>query len=280
MAGLGLQMHKVLFDFQGQEEGELSVSKGETVRVSKKNPSPSMDPGWTLVERLAPPFAKGYVPTGRLLLVELNDILSLLTDSKLSFCCAGYIAPIVSSPARYSATVSSARSPVSQPESPRSEAETTPTKVSKFSNIRRLSDPRLPVHLLETLNVSDANSPIPSKKKDMMAAEPKASLVEFKRGAAALGKLTGSDADVERAMQKQDELFNQITEMRRKQADVLDTSLQNLDLNSNQVRTMNENLMSRISQLDAQLDKERQQWKQKVDADNLELNRRVSQLYS
>ena len=57
-------MFKVLFDFEGQDEGELTVHKGETVRISKKNGKQNMDPGWTLVERLAPPFAKGYVPTG------------------------------------------------------------------------------------------------------------------------------------------------------------------------------------------------------------------------
>ena len=137
------------------------------------------------------------------------------------------------------------------------------------------------MHLLETLNVSDANSPVRREKQEI-AAEGKSNLVEFQRnvGVGALGRVVGSDADVERAMHKQDELFNQIMETRRKQADVLDGSLQSMEMTSTQVRTMNENLMSRISQLDAQLDKERQQWKQKVDADNLELNRRVSQLYA
>mmetsp|Transcript_13742 Transcript_13742/g.15670 ORF Transcript_13742/g.15670 Transcript_13742/m.15670 type:complete len:81 (+) Transcript_13742:44-286(+) len=60
-----MSLVKVLFDFNAQDVGELSVVVGEVVRLSSTGQSPQ-NSGWTLVEKIAPPYGKGYVPTGYL----------------------------------------------------------------------------------------------------------------------------------------------------------------------------------------------------------------------
>uniref|UniRef100_A0A7S2S4P7 SH3 domain-containing protein n=1 Tax=Mucochytrium quahogii TaxID=96639 RepID=A0A7S2S4P7_9STRA len=52
----------VKYTFSAQDQGELSVQKGDIVRVNNQSQQLSKD-GWTLVETVHQPFLKGYVPT-------------------------------------------------------------------------------------------------------------------------------------------------------------------------------------------------------------------------
>jgi len=56
-----MNLYSVKYTFNGEDEGELSVLKGDMVRVSGSGEL-SKD-GWTLVETIVSPFSKGYVPS-------------------------------------------------------------------------------------------------------------------------------------------------------------------------------------------------------------------------
>jgi len=69
-------LYKVRYTFRAEDDGELSVTKGDLVKLVVPSSMSSSDhaslsaeilskDGWTLVETLASPAQKGYVPTSK-----------------------------------------------------------------------------------------------------------------------------------------------------------------------------------------------------------------------
>ena len=116
---------RVLYDFVAEEEGELSAKADTEVNVTG---SLNTQDGWVLVETTIVPFSKGYMPRDYLAPIPTTTTTSTVADAP--------ILPITNAPVTLS-------------------AEKSPTGVSSFAPVRRLSDPRLPQHLLETLDPSE-----------------------------------------------------------------------------------------------------------------------------
>ncbi len=75
-----MALYVVKYTFNAEEEGELSVLKGDVLLVPSNAP-PAKD-GWTLVETTSAPFTRGYVPTSKF--ARLGDCKVLL-GRKLTF---------------------------------------------------------------------------------------------------------------------------------------------------------------------------------------------------
>ena len=62
LGGGGGARYKVLHDFQAEEEGEMSVVKGEVVRVCIVETDDVPKDGWVLAKSSHKPGENGYVP--------------------------------------------------------------------------------------------------------------------------------------------------------------------------------------------------------------------------
>jgi len=302
-------LFRVKYNFAAEDEGELSVRKGDLLRVSAPGDADEGDAGdkdgWTLVETLSPPFAKGYVPTNYIVKADLPSARTFATQGS----------PLASPGSHFGAShgggvsiASSARPPTAgsivssvvsgrgrrQAASPGGGAsvrEKSPTRASRLAPIRRLSDPRLPQHLLETLETSDVvGEDGPTGGRDFNKAVPVgrgplgASSVNVTADLADMraDQLVGQPAhiDLNKLFAAHDNWFEQVMEEREREFATFENSADSVAKVMSRVQEKSQDVVSKIMSLEAQVESQRFQLKQRIEDDNQTMNNRFAQLYT
>ena len=258
----------MLYDFRAEEEGELTVSAGTEVNVA--GGSLHTSDGWVLVETATAPFSKGYLPR------DYIDVVKTTASPSLG--------GIISSPASSALSVELLKAAAAT-----ADKEQSPTVVSNFAPVRRLSDPRLPQHLLETLDPSEAGAGIaPSSSSSPSSAPAPAppnfsttALAQVRRsnGTKATVASAASAEDFAQLFASHDEWFHSAVDRRKAAHQDLVGNIKSLCDRLRAVQDENDGVLEKINELDQLIEGERNQWKQRLDTEKSNITDRVAELY-
>jgi hypothetical protein len=321
-----MRLYRVKYNFTAEEDGELSVRKGDLVKVSGDEAADEVGKdGWTLVETLSPPFAKGYVPSNY---ISKADTPTTSSTRSIDGLTAGASSPASSpvgshfgrpgtagsagSGSGLSGRVglraaSSGGSDVVQVPAPAQSVgsqEKSPTKASRLAPIRRLSDPRLPQHLLETLENSDslpappqapysspstvparAHAPPMSQQQQQQQQQPQQQhLSERQADLLAYDQQPQGGAtqfiDLNRLFASHDNWLAHVLGEREREAGALEASVGVCTKALERVREKNRDVAARVGSIEAQLESQRHLLKLRMAEDSQNANSRFQQLYA
>ncbi|GBG26045.1 Hypothetical Protein FCC1311_022652 [Hondaea fermentalgiana] len=298
-------LYKVRYTFRAEDEGELAVSKGDLVKlVIPSRLSAAADEvtaeevskdGWTLVETLAQPVRKGYVPTNYIVRSEENAATARESPSRNERNTLSAARPRTAGSDRGENLTSRMGSP----------RESSPTESSRVGPIRRLSDPRLPQHLLETLEASDATidlgaaagrygsqhaagmqpqaapSPAPAAPRNASSYEPQYQqphqLQPYQPPPTDAG--TGAGVDLTQLFADHDAWHDKVIREREDEFAAFENSLDHVSSALGQVQEKNQNVISKVLSVEAQVEALKNQLKQQIQADRKSLSERFSSPY-
>ena len=215
---------EIKHDFLAEEPTELSVSEGEVVRASAAALN-SADP-WTLVETDAPPFNRGFVPTS-------------------------YLKPIDRLPAaapRNPGKTSSTTTTVKNITPPRQQ---DPSVIEEYVDVRvggpvrRLSDPRLSHHLLESLSINPPEEHLPSPPRESRVA-------------------LRSSHEFAHLFAQHDRQFQHVMHMRHEQFRSLEDASSDLTNRLEAARNKSIEIVNSMTEINAILETERKRWKERL----------------
>ena len=216
-------LYEIKFDFLAEEPTELSVSEGERVRAPLGSHE-SAEP-WALVETDAAPFNRGFVPTSYLKLID-----SLAPAKRPGL------------PARDVASSST-------------QTVVAPTQRSTPANdyvdlrvggpVRRLSDPRLPHHLLESLSINPPEDHLPTPPRETRVV------------------LRSSD-EFSHLFAQHDRQFQQVMHMRHEQFRALEEAAADLTLRLEAARNKSGEIVDSMTEINSILESERRRWKERL----------------
>lgn len=314
---------KVKYNFRAEDEGELSVSKAELLRLcvssSQADDDDSSKDGWTLVETLQAPFAKGYVPTNYIVAVDdaagkdfagTDASASALASSSASSSASTSLRPRTAGSERSVDSGAGRRygsgSGASLQSASLSQAqEQSPTRTSKAAPIRRLSDPRLPQHLLETLESADM-SLHPGQLADLVREQEQQELQEASQAAqhqlgatsrsvqrraradsGALAQLQQlapvagqAHVDLTKLFATHEGHYAQVVGEREQEFAAFEDSVDTVTKTMAQLQEKNQDVVTKVMQLEAQVQQQREKLKQRIHDDNQRMNSRFAQLYA
>lgn len=240
------------------------------------------DDGWHFVTSQNDPNRSGFVPREYLVRAEtLNQPPAPTSDST-------YTSPNAYSP------LPNTRVPQPEPQAPSSiyaarqaplpsalpqRQEISPTKMTKIGPIRRLSDPRLEQHLLETLDPQAVQGTLNNSRN---GAEKAQSIADVSQGIN-VNELTVPEAamneDYSSIVDANEKWLNEMQARHAKAFDGLLGSIESLSQKVSDCEDKNEEIVSQIQQLDALIEEERSKWKLRLDAEKSAMQERVASLY-
>lgn len=246
--------YTIKYAFKAEEPTELSVDAGELVRAAEGAHS-SAEP-WTLVETAAPPFNKGFVPTSYLRPAPASAAQAQAQGTPMGTLNTSRAAP--------PSTGASAGS-VGGRAPPRTPQDSTPppppppaadpvsayaTNAASVGPVRRLSDPRLPHHLLEALSVNppEEHAPAPSPR-DSAVEGYELSLRPFQ-------------TDHAPAFAQHDRSFQQIMHQRHEQLRGIDDAAADVARRLEATRGKAAELAHAMNEVNAVIEQERRRWKE------------------
>jgi hypothetical protein len=180
--------------------------------------------------------------------------------------------------------------------------EKSPTKASRLAPIRRLSDPRLPQHLLETLENSDSlpappqapsASPAPAPARSTMPQQQpphsqqqqqQQRLSELHADQLAYEQQPQGAAtqfiDLNRLFASHDNWLAHVLGEREREASALEASVGVCTKALERVREKNRDVAARVGTIEAQLESQRHLLKLRMAEDGQNNNNRFQQLYA
>ena len=168
--------------------------------------------------------------------------------------------------------------------------ETSPTSMTKIGPIRRLSDPRLEQHLLETLDpeavrgVSVGNLPedFGNGRGDSPSTSKIALSLSSQQPAGGDGPIMPQAAmteDYSSIVAQHDKWLSDVQGRHVAAFDGLLSSIDSLSLKVSDCEAKNAEIVDQIQQLDALIEEERSKWKLRLDAEKSAMQDRVAKLY-
>jgi len=204
--------------------------------------------------------------------------------------------------------------PSHSPQQYQQRQEISPTKMTQIGPIRRLSDPRLEQHLLETLDPEAvhgagnfggnsgmtghnstfvSSSPTPMTQTTTATSVPSFSVPSLNGalGGAVPGGVVNSDAMPSMPTQAMNEDYSSIVsqhdawlqDVQGRHTTAFDGLLSSIDMLSTKVldcENKNNDIVNEIKQLDEFIENERSRWKRRLDSEKLAMSNRVQSLYS
>mmetsp|Transcript_13548 Transcript_13548/g.26136 ORF Transcript_13548/g.26136 Transcript_13548/m.26136 type:complete len:297 (+) Transcript_13548:166-1056(+) len=290
-------LYKVRYTFRAEDDGELSVTKGDLVKLVVPSSMSSSDhaslsaeilskDGWTLVETLASPAQKGYVPTNYIIKNPGSEPAAKSAPHQQVSSSQHQSRPRTGGSDR---GITSERS--NRMGSPR---ESSPTRTSRIGPIRRLSDPRLPQHLLETLEATDATIDFqnPAFYRGDQAPEPSPAraneashhqLQPFRQpspGQQLSTSLGGDAVDLTRIFADHDALYEKVIREREEEFDAIETSLNQVHHALAEAQGRNEDVVAKAHDIEAQVEALKRQLNLQIEEDRKSLSERVSKFYN
>jgi len=208
-------LYEIKFDFLAEEPTELSVSEGERVRAPLGSHE-SAEP-WALVETDAAPFNRGFVPTSYLKLIDAQAPVKQARDDS-----AQAVAP-------------------TQRSTPASDY----VDLRVGGPVRRLSDPRLPHHLLESLSINPPEEHLPTPPRETRVV------------------LRSSD-EFGHLFAQHDRQFQQVMHMRHEQFRALEEAAADLTLRLEAARNKSGEIVDSMTEINSILESERRRWKERL----------------
>mmetsp|Transcript_15322 Transcript_15322/g.27339 ORF Transcript_15322/g.27339 Transcript_15322/m.27339 type:complete len:181 (+) Transcript_15322:856-1398(+) len=172
--------------------------------------------------------------------------------------------------------------------------ESSPTRTSRIGPIRRLSDPRLPQHLLETLEATDATIDFqnPAFYRGDQAPEPSPAraneashhqLQPFRQpspGQQLSTSLGGDAVDLTRIFADHDALYEKVIREREEEFDAIETSLNQVHHALAEAQGRNEDVVAKAHDIEAQVEALKRQLNLQIEEDRKSLSERVSKFYN
>ena len=279
--------YSIKFDFQAEEPTELPVKARELVRAVE-GAHLSSEP-WTLVETVAPPFNRGFVPTSFLTPVGASPPNRTPGAPAAAAAAAGMGAASAAKgaspppPPPPPLMAGSTPPPPPPPPPPSSTAASTQggsatkpadpmlaayaTSVAAVGPVRRLSDPRLPHHLLDALSINPPEehdpTPLPLPLATMAArggpggAGPRDAAVEGYE--LSLRPFQTEHATV---FAQHDRSFQQIMHQRHEQFRSIEDAAADVSRRLESTRTKAAELAAAMSEVNEVIEQERRRWKE------------------
>lgn len=252
--------YRVKYDFHAEEATELEVNEGDIVKAAIGSEK-SSDP-WTLVECVEPPFNRGFIPTSYL----------------EPYINTSYIASVPDS-GKKSAPVSTSSTAISPPRTSGAQHQVVQLNSTSNNNdyasydprsggpIRRLSDPRLPHQLLETLSINPPEEHLPSFNNNANGSSPRNQNVIVRKG---LSLAFGKD-EYAQLFASHDRMFQQVMHQRHDQLRSLDESAGDIIHRLEASRAKAQQIAESMVEVNALIEDERRRWKEKLNETKMEI---------
>jgi hypothetical protein len=226
----------IKYDFIPEEPTELGVRAGELVRAPE-DAFGSKEP-WTLVETVAPPFNRGFVPTSYLIPYQQQQQQQQQHQQQQQQQGVNMTPPPSSSS-------------MMNPNSNSNNNTLFQGGMGSGPRVRRLSDPRLPHQLLDALSINPPEFHEP----------PSAEMQQYEL---ALRPFQTEHANI---FNVHDRFMQQIMYQRGEQTRVLDEMATDITHRLEATKTKAADIATSMVEINAVIEAERKRWKEKLTAD-------------